>query len=405
MSRPAAPNCPADVVIVGGGPAGMFAGLLFGRAGLRTVVLEKHGDFLRDFRGDTVHPSTLTLFHELGLLDAFLTRPHQKVSRLGARIAGERLDLIDLSRLSVPAPYIALMPQWDFLDFLNDAATAYPGFELVRRAEVVAPVEQGGRVTGVRTADGRTFDARLVIAADGRNSVLRGGLPSRKIGAPMDVFWFALPKRTTADNASMGVFDAGRIVILIDRGDYWQCAVVVPKGGANRLKNEGQAAFRDLIRSVGPETAGVDDANGDWSDISLLRVAVDRLTRWHRPGLLVIGDAAHAMSPIAGVGINLAIQDAVAAANILAAPMRDGKDPDPLLARVQARRLPPTRMTQALQRAIQNRVIAPLIGERPALSRPPLAARLLGRFPPLRTLPGRLVGLGFRPEHIRSPDR
>jgi 2-polyprenyl-6-methoxyphenol hydroxylase-like FAD-dependent oxidoreductase len=405
MSHLPAPNCPGDVVIAGGGPAGMFAGLLFARAGLRTVVLEKHGDFLRDFRGDTVHPSTLTLFHELGLLDAFLTRPHQKVSRLSARIAGERLDLIDFSRLPVPAPYIALMPQWDFLDFLNDAASAYPGFELVRRAEVVAPVERGGRVTGVRTADGRTFDARLVIAADGRNSVLRGGLPSQKIGAPMDVFWFALPKRTTADNASMGVFDAGRIVILIDRGDYWQCALVVPKGGADRLKNEGLAAFRDMIRSVGPETVGVQDTIGDWSDISPLRVAVDHLTRWHRPGLLVIGDAAHAMSPIAGVGINLAIQDAVAAANILAAPMHDGKDPDPLLADVQARRLPPTRMTQALQRAIQNRVIAPLIGERPTLSQPPLAARLLGRFPPLRTLPGRLIGLGFRPEHIRSPDR
>lgn len=401
------PRPPVDVVIAGGGPAGMFAGLLFARAGLKTVVMEKHADFLRDFRGDTVHPSTLTLLDELGLLGRFLARPHQKITRLGARIAGRRLELIDFSGLPVPAPYIALMPQWEFLDFLHEAAGAYSGFELIRNAAAEGLIKRKGRVHGVRLANDDTVEARLVIAADGRGSVLRAaaGLPQRTIGAPMDVFWFALPKGTEAENATMGVFEAGRIFVLIDRGDYWQCAMVFPKGGAERLKAQGIAAFRDRVRAVGPETAAVDDAMRGWDDTSLLRVTVDRLDRWHCPGMLVIGDAAHAMSPIAGVGINLAIQDAVAAANILAEPLRAGADTDPLLARVQARRLPPARWTQAAQKLIQDRVISPLIDDRPTAFSPPWPARILNRIPLLRRLPGRLVGLGFRPEHIRSSQR
>src|SRR3569623_173440 len=326
------------VVIGGGGPAGMVAGLLLARAGVKTTVLEKHGDFLRDFRGDTVHPSPLRIFSELGLLDALLARPQQEL-----------------------------------------------------------------RVVGVRTGDGEEIRARLTIAADGRDSRFRAGLPMTTIGAPMDVFWFRLPKTAQPTNDSMGVFETGRLFVRIDRGDYWQCAFVFPKGTAEKIRDEGLDAFRERVRAVGPETAGVDTI-ADWDQVKLLTVTVDRLDRWHRPGLLLIGDAAHAMSPIGGVGINLAIQDAVATANILAAPLARGEDVESLLPRVAARRLFPVRMTQGMQRAIQDRVIAPLLSGAKPLTRPPLVARAFDRFAILRRIPARLLGLGFRPEHVRSPD-
>jgi 2-polyprenyl-6-methoxyphenol hydroxylase-like FAD-dependent oxidoreductase len=393
-----------DLVIIGGGPAGMMAGLLFARAGLKTLVLEKHGDFLRDFRGDTVHPSTLQIFHELGLLDELLRRPHNKVEQLGARIAGQFMRIADFRRLPVAAPFIALMPQWEFLDFVAQAAHRYPGFELRQSCAGESLLEEKGRVVGVRTSAGNEARARLVIASDGRDSHFRAGLPQRVIGAPMDVFWFRLPKRAQPENASMGVFDAGLIFVLIDRGEYWQCAFVFPKGGADRLRSQGLDAFKTRVRAVGAETAGVDEAIRSWDDVKLLTVTVDRLDRWWRPGLLVIGDAAHAMSPIGGVGINLAVQDGVAVANLLAASLARGEDPDVLLPKLQARRMWPVQLTQGAQKLVQDAVIAPLLSKGRKLDKPPLAVRLLNAVPKLRGLPARLVGLGLRPEHIRCPD-
>lgn len=393
-----------DICIIGGGPAGMVAGLLFARAGLRTIVLEKHKDFLRDFRGDTVHPSTLRIFSELGLLDELLQRPHQKIERLGARIAGRDMQIVDLTHLHVPAPYVALMPQWDFLDFVADAARRYPTFDLRQSCEGTELIEESGRVCGVRTGEGKEIRARLTIVADGRDSRHRDGLPTTVIGAPMDVFWFRIPKVAKPDNDTMGVFDTGILFVLIDRGDYYQCAFVFPKGGAEKIRAEGLDAFRDRVRAIGPETATVDQGVTGWDDFKLLTVTVDRLDKWDRPGLLVIGDAAHAMSPIGGVGINLAVQDAVAAANMLAAPMAAGEDPDPLLHKVYDRRIRAVKLTQGMQRMVQDTIIAPLLSNTEPLDGPPLAAKLLDRIPLLRRIPAQIIGMGFRPEHVRSPE-
>jgi 2-polyprenyl-6-methoxyphenol hydroxylase-like FAD-dependent oxidoreductase len=395
-----------DLVIAGGGPAGMMAGLLFARAGCRVQVLEKHADFFRDFRGDTVHPSTLELLRELGLIDEFLKRPHDEVRRLTGRVANEQIVIADMGHLPVKSRFVALMPQWDFLDFLAQEARHYPTFSLRMEAEAVDLLRDGSRVTGVRLRSGEEIRARLTIAADGRTSILRdkAGLPRQDLSAPIDVLWFRLPKEKTVANETGGTFGAGAMIVEIDRGDYWQCAYVVPKGAAGEIEAGGIGAFRKNIAHAAPELASVVDTLENWDQVKLLSVSLDRLTQWWTPGLLAIGDAAHAMSPVGGVGINLAVQDAVAAANILAGPLAAGDDVTPLLKRVQERRLFPTRVIQGVQKAIHDRVLTPLVVRKIVLDKLPWPLRLFKRLPFLTRIPARLVGLGIRREHIRSPD-
>jgi len=382
----------------------MMLGLLLARAGVRVVVLEKHADFLRDFRGDTIHPSTLEVMHELGLLDRLLKLPHQEVRELGGQIGDVTVPIADFTHLPTRCRFIALMPQWDFLDFLADEARRYPGFRLQMRAEATGLLEDSGRIVGVQaTTEAGPIEVRaeLVVAADGRHSVLRrqAGLPVEELGAPMDVLWFRLSRKPGDGGQTMGRFDTGQIFIMIDRGEYWQCGYVIPKGRFDEIRQAGLPAFRERVARLAPLVSPHVDELRTWDDVKLLTVRVDRLTRWYRPGLLCLGDAAHAMSPVGGVGVNLAIQDAVAAANILAAPLRSRSVTVEHLRQVQRRRLWPTRVTQRLQVAIQNRVIAAVLRGTGPL-RPPLAVRLLARFPVLRRIPARLVGLGIRPEHV-----
>jgi 2-polyprenyl-6-methoxyphenol hydroxylase-like FAD-dependent oxidoreductase len=393
--------------IVGGGPAGMMLGLLLARAGVAVLVLEKHADFLRDFRGDTIHPSTLELMHELGVLEEFLQRPHQEVRTLGAQIGDVFLPVADFQHLPTHCRFVALMPQWDFLNFVAEQAKRYPDFKLEMEAEATALIEEGGRVTGLRAETpqgGLEVRADLVVGADGRHSIVRqkAGLQSTNLGAPMDVLWMQLSRRSSDPGQTLGRVDAGRIFVMLNRGDYWQCAYVIRKGGFDQIRQGGLTSFRGELVHLAPYLSDRVDELADWSDIKLLTVAVDRLRVWHRPGLLCIGDAAHAMSPIGGVGINLAIQDAVAAANILAPRLRQGPPGEDDLQAVQRRREFPTRATQQLQLFIQNRVIGRVLESTGQLS-PPLALRLLGKWPLLRRIPARLVGLGFRPEHVMSP--
>lgn len=393
-----------DVIVAGGGPAGMMAGLLFARAGVPTLVLEKHGDFLRDFRGDTVHPSTMEIMDQLGILKKFLERPHDRVEGITGRVAGQNIQIADTRFLKTPSPFIAMMPQWEFLDFLRDEAKTMPAFTLRMNAEVTGVTEAAGRVTGVRLADGEEIAAgKLVIMADGRKSSVRTMLPVRELGAPMDIFWFSVPKERTRVNETGGIFEGGHILVTIDRGDYWQCAWVIAKGRAEQVRAEGIEAFRKRIEAAAPELGPLDEVLTRMDQPSLLSVALDRLETWWKPGMLAIGDAAHAMSPIGGVGINLAIQDAVAAANILAGPIAAGQNADPLLAKVQERRMLATRVIQAGQKAAQDNVIGRLISTDAKLQRPPLVLRLLKRFPLLRRIPARLIGLGVRRERVESP--
>jgi 2-polyprenyl-6-methoxyphenol hydroxylase-like FAD-dependent oxidoreductase len=393
--------------IVGGGPAGMMLGFLLARAGVDVVVLEKHADFLRDFRGDTIHPSTLEIMNELGLLDEFLKLPHTKARTLGGDFGGMRFTFADFSHLPTVAKYIALMPQWDFLNFLADHGKTYPGFHLHMRAEASDLIDEGGRVAGVRasTPDGPLeIRADLTVGCDGRHSTLRerAAMKVDDLGAPMDVLWFRLPHHAGDSMESMGRFEAGRILVLIDRGDYWQCAYVIPKGGIDEIRAKGLDAFRaNVARSV-PMFADRVAELKDWDQIKLLTVAVDRMPVWHKPGLLCIGDAAHAMSPIGGVGVNLAVQDAVAAANLLWEPLRRGRASEDDLSRVQRRRELPAKVTQAIQVFLQNKVISRALAASGELQAP-LAVRLMARWPLLRRIPARLLGLGVRPEHVGTP--
>lgn len=397
--------------VAGGGPAGMMLGLLLARAGVDVLVLEKHADFLRDFRGDTIHPSTLEVMHELGLLERLLKLPHQKVRQINAQFGDVRIPVIDFGHLPTRCRFIALMPQWDFLSFIAGEGARYPTFALRMRAEATGLIEQGDRVAGLRAATPEgPLDVRadLVVGADGRHSVIRdkAGFAVDELGAPMDVLWFRLSRRDGDPDETVARFEPGHLFIMLNRGEHWQCAFVIPKGSLERVRAKGVAEFRAGVAALAPFAADRMGELGDWDAIKLLSVSVDRLPRWHRPGLLCIGDAAHAMSPIGGVGINLAIQDAVAAANLLADPLRERRLTDDDLRRVQRRRLWPTRVTQRFQVLVQNRVVTRVLGGVPGevgSFEPPLAVRLLARFPFLRRFPARLVGMGIRPEHIAAP--
>ena len=394
--------------IVGGGPAGMMAGFLLARAGIEVLVLEKHADFLRDFRGDTVHPSTLELMYELGILQEFLQQPHQELSHLGAQIGDTQVQIGDFTHLPTHAKFIAFMPQWHFLKFLAERGSTYPEFQLRMQTTAVDLLQENGAVTGVRAKSpgGELLvHSDLVIGTDGRNSTVRekAGFTVMDKGAPMDVLWLRLSRQESDPKQSLGRIDRGRIMIMINRDEYWQCAFVIPKGSAEALKARGIEDFREEIARLVPALRNRVAELKDWNDVSLLTVKVDRLEKWYKPGLICIGDAAHAMSPIGGVGINLAVQDAVAAANILASPLASGEQLMPFLEAVQERREFPTKVTQGAQIFIQNRIISRVLAADKPLGVPSIM-KLIQRWPTLQRFPARAIGLGVRPEHVRTPD-
>lgn len=395
-----------DCCIAGGGPAGLMAGLLFARAGVQVLVLEKHADFLRDFRGDTIHPSTLEIMDQLGLAEKLLKLPHEKIRSLRFHAGGETALVADFTTLPVRYPFVAIMPQWEFLKFVATQAARYATFNLMMETEANDLIEENAKIAGIRAATPNgeiEVRAPLVIAADGRHSVLRekAGLAVAEIGAPMDVLWFRLSRSADDPRDVMGRLGAGALFIMIDRRDYWQCGYAIPKGTVDEIRLRGLEAFRREIAELVPFARERVDELQSWNDVKLLSVAVDRLVQWYRPGFVCIGDAAHAMSPIGGVGINLAIQDAVAAANILARPLREGRLGVEHLRELQHRRELPARLTQRLQVFIQNRVLKPILRAKKPTTMPwPL--RLLVRFPRLRRFPSRLVGIGIRPERVET---
>lgn len=393
--------------IVGGGPAGMMLGYLLGRAGIDVVVLEKHADFFRDFRGDTVHPSTLQVMDELGLIDGFLKLPHQRLQKLDGMFGGTMVRIADLGRLHVKYPFIAMMPQWDFLNFLRESGKRFASLKVMMNAEATDLLRNGDQIAGVRakTPEGvLDIQADLTIACDGRHSIMResSGLAIEEIAAPMDVLWFRAGRPTKAENVFARV-DPGKMMVTFDRGDYWQCAYVIPKGQYDAVKARGlQALLDDVVRMAPILKSGLADVKS-WDDVKLLTVAINRLKRWTRPGLLCIGDAAHAMSPVGGVGVNMAVQDAVATANLLAAKLATGCPTEEELDAVRRRREFPVRMTQRMQTIVQNNIITGALkpGDQPLKA--PLVIRLVTAVPWLQGLTARFVGLGVRPEHVASP--
>ena len=386
----------------------MMLGFLLARAGIDVVVLEKHADFLRDFRGDTIHPSTLEVIYELGLIEEFLKRPHQEIREFAGQIGDEMIPLADLTHLPTHCKFLGFMPQWDFLDFIADEARTYPAFRLMMQTEVVDLLQAGNKIVGVKAKNPEgelQIHAELTVGCDGRHSIVRerAGFQVESLGAPIDVLWFRLSRKPTDPGQVLGRFVTAKIMVMLNRDEYWQCAFVIPKGAAEEIKRRGLEAFRADIVSIAPFLKDRVDELQDWQPVKLLTVLVDRLRKWYRPGLLCIGDAAHAMSPVGGVGINLAIQDAVATANILARPLSQGYVSMSHLQKVQWRREFPTRVTQWAQVQVQERILKPVLGSRQRV-RAPWFLRLFKKFPILRRIPARLIGIGVRPEHVRTPD-
>lgn len=393
--------------IVGGGPAGMMLGYLLGRAGIDTVVLEKHADFFRDFRGDTVHPSTLQVMDELGLIDDFLKLPHDKLQKLEGYFGQTKLRLADISRTGAKHPFIAFMPQWDFLNFLRDKGQRYPKLKVLMSTEATDLIWANRGVCGVEARDAEgplAINAKLVVACDGRHSTVRvcAGLNVEEIGAPMDVLWFRVGKGAETESV-LARIEAGQMMITLDRGDYWQCAYVIAKGQYDAVKARGLDAFRANICHLAPILTSTIADIKSWDDVKLLTVAINRLKRWTRPGLLCIGDAAHAMSPVGGVGVNLAVQDAVATANLLAETLRNGTPSEAELGAVRKRREFPMRVTQAMQVMVQDNVVTMALKPGGASIKPPLFARIVNAVPWLQGWTARFLAIGVRPEHVRSP--
>ncbi|MGN6114576.1 MAG: FAD-dependent oxidoreductase [Nitrobacter sp.] len=407
-ARPEPRSISTRCCIVGGGPAGMMLGYLLGRAGVDTVVLEKHADFFRDFRGDTVHPSTLQVMDELGLIGDFLKLPHDKLQKLEGYFGKTRVRIADVGRSGAKYPFIAFMPQWDFLNFLRDKGQRFPNLKVMMSTEATGLITSGDKVTGVQAEDAQgTLEIRadLTVACDGRHSVVRpsAGLEVDEIGAPMDVLWFRAGKGPNEESVFARI-EAGQMMVTLDRGTYWQCAYVIPKGQYDAVKARGLDAFRASVVALAPNVKfGIGDVKS-WDDVKLLTVAVNRLKRWTRPGLLCIGDAAHAMSPVGGVGVNIAVQDAVAAANLLAAKLARGPVSEDDLSAVQRRREFPMRMTQAMQVIVQNNIVRAALKPGNAPLRPPWPIRLVSAVPFLQGLTARFIAVGVRPEHVQSPE-